>query len=80
MTFQADGEAEAWSVAGGAGVYALQAAAPSRYLPEGVRAPFAVRATIRGEVSRPGRYGHLGLFRREITITEVVNAMPPDVH
>lgn len=78
MTFQPDGQDETWAVAGGEGVYALQAAAHHVTSPDGVRAPFRVRATIRGELSRPGRYGHLGLFRRQITITEVVEATPAD--
>lgn len=81
MTFQPDGREETWAVAGGDGVYGLQAAAPRAYPTEGgPRAPFRVRATIRGEVSRPGRYGHLGLFRRQITITEVLEAAPADAN
>lgn len=79
MTFQADGEDETWAVAGGDGVYALQAAAPYVYSADGgARAPFRVRATIRGDLSRAGRYGHLGFFPREITITEVLEAAPTD--
>lgn len=78
MTFHPDGQDETWAVAGGDGVYALQAAAPHVTSPDGVRAPFRVRATIRGELSRAGRYGHLGFFRRQITITEVLEAMPAD--
>jgi hypothetical protein len=78
MTFQPEGQNETWAVAGGSGVYALQAAAPHVTSPDGVRAPFRVRATIRGELSRPGRYGHLGFFRRQITITEVLEATPAD--
>lgn len=77
-TFQPDGQDETWAVAGGSGVYALQAAAPRVVSSDGVRAPFRVRATIRGEVSGPGRYGHLGFFRRQITITEVLEAAPAD--
>ena len=81
MTFHADGQSEPWSVAGGAGVYALQAAVPPIYSAEGgPRAPFRVRATIRGEVSGPGRYGHLGLFRREISITDVVEVSAADAN
>lgn len=78
MTFRPDGQDETWAVAGGGGVYALQAAAQSVVSSEGMRAPFRVRATIRGEVSGPGRYGHLGFFRRQITITEVLGAEPAD--
>lgn len=78
MTFQPEGQNEMWAVAGGDGVYALQAAASHVTSPDGVRAPFRVRATIRGELSRPGRYGHLGFFRRQITITEVLEATPAD--
>lgn len=77
MTFQPDERDETWAVAGGDGVYRLQATAARVYSTEGgVRAPFYVRATIRGELSRPGRYGHLRLFPRQITITEVLEATP----
>lgn len=79
MTFQPDGQDQPWAVAGGDGVYVLQAAAPLVPSTEGQpRPPFRVRATIRGELSNPGRYGHLGLFSREITITEVIEAAPAD--
>jgi hypothetical protein len=73
MTFRAEGRDETWSVASGGGVYTLQNAAPRVHAAErGPREPFSVRATVRGVVSAPGRYGHLGLFPREITITDVV--------
>lgn len=79
MTFRADGVDETWSVASGGALYALQSAAP-RVDSEsgGERAPFNVRATVRGVLSQPGRYGHLGFFRREITITEVVEVLGSD--
>ena len=74
MTFQADGETQTWSVTGPA-VAALQNAAPPRPNPwDG----FQIRAIVRGHLSPPGRYGHLGMFRREITITEVVLAPAPE--
>lgn len=77
MTFHPDGSDETWAVAGGDGVHSLQVAAPQIYATQsGAHAPFRVRATIRGEVSRPGRYGHLGFFPRQITITEVLEATP----
>lgn len=79
MTFEPDGRDETWAVAGGDGVYILQAAAPHVVSAgTGARAPFRVRATIRGELSPAGRYGHLGSFSREITITEVLEAAPAD--
>lgn len=75
VSFHADGEEGAWAVAGGDGVYALRAAAPPRAQPwDG----FHIRATIRGRLSETGRYGHLGLFTREITITDVVAAPAPE--
>ena len=81
MTFRAEGRHETWSVAGGSGVYALQEAAPRIYAADGgPRTPFAVRATIKGELSRRGRYGHVGAFRREITITEVVEVLDNDAN
>jgi hypothetical protein len=74
MTFHADGEAQAWSVTGPA-VGALQNAAPARQNPwDG----FRIRAIVKGELSQPGRYGHLGMYQREITITEVVLAPAPE--
>ena len=73
MTFRVEGRDDTWSVAGGGGVYTLQNAVPRVYLADGgPREPFSVRATIRGVVSGPGRYGHVGAFPHEITITEVV--------
>ncbi len=74
MTFQADGEAQVWSVTGPA-VGALQSAAPARQNPwDG----FQIRAIVKGDLSPPGRYGHLGMYQREITITEVVLAPAPE--
>lgn len=75
MTFHADGEAHPWAVAGGDALYALQAAAPPRAQPwDG----FQIRAVIKGRLSERGRYGHLGMFEREITITDVILAPAPE--
>lgn len=71
MTFQAEGRDEHWVVAGN--YYALQTAAPPRANPQD---GFNVCATITGRLSERGRYGHLGMFPREITITEVIEARP----
>ena len=77
MTFTVDGTDEHW-VATGDAVYVLQGSAPSVYTSSGVRAPFSVRARIKGVVSPPGRYGHLGMFEREISIIEVVEVLKHD--
>jgi hypothetical protein len=72
MVFQADGGTEAWAARGPA-IYALQAAAPPRaHQYDG----FRIRATIVGRLSPPGRYGHLGMFPREIEIIEVIETSP----
>lgn len=72
MTFRADERDEEWSVKGA--FYALQAAAPPRADPTD---GFSVCATVVGRLSPPGRYGHLGLFRRELEVVNVVEARPP---
>ncbi len=72
MAFQADDRAETWSARGPA-IYALQAAAPPR---EHAHDGFRIRATIVGRLSPQGRYGHLGMFPREIEIIEVIETSP----
>jgi hypothetical protein len=71
MTFRAEGRDEHWVVSGN--YYALQAAAPPRANPQD---GFSVCATIEGRLSERGRYGHLGMFPREIEITRVIEAGP----
>jgi hypothetical protein len=36
-----------------------------------------VFATVRAEVSEPGRFGHLGMYRRAMAVRELVEARPP---
>ncbi|HYD89067.1 MAG TPA: hypothetical protein VEA80_16440 [Vitreimonas sp.] len=71
MTFRAEGGDETWAVV--SGFAPLQAAAPPRADP---RDGFSVCATIVGRLSPRGRYGHLGMFPREIEITEVIETRP----
>jgi len=60
-----------WAATGNA--TALRAALPPGVDP----APgFRVCATVIGRLSPIGRYGHLGLFSREIEITQVIEAHP----
>lgn len=71
MTFRPEGRDEAWAVR--SGYEALQAAAPPRADPND---GFRVCATIEGRLSERGRYGHLGMFPREIEITRVIETRP----
>lgn len=69
--FEPAGIGGTWSAVGNAS--ALRAALPPGVDP----APgFRVCATIIGRVSPIGRYGHLGLFPREIEIVRVIDARP----
>jgi|GEM_PF-2515817 len=71
MTFHPEGRDEAWAVR--SGYESLQAAAPPRADPND---GFRVCATIEARLSERGRYGHLGMFPREIEITQVIEARP----
>lgn len=74
MTFTIDGSEEHW-VATGDGIYALQNSSPREYSADGMRVPFSVRARVVGVLSPPGQYGHLGMFRREISISRLVEVL-----
>lgn len=78
MLFHADGQEDAWGIASGSTLYALRAAAPQGVSRDGLPPPFSVHARIKGVVSSPGRYGHLGMFRREIIITDVIEVLDDD--
>jgi hypothetical protein len=58
---------EAWWVTGEGTAALIEQygqVAPADYEP--------VYAEVRGQVSEPGAYGHLGAYQRELTVTEVV--------
>lgn len=71
MVFEPAGTDQSWAAVGQTS--SLRAALPPGVDPE---PGFRVCATIMGRVSPIGRYGHLGLFSREIEITRVIEAHP----
>ncbi|MHC4502130.1 MAG: hypothetical protein ACYTFI_02410 [Planctomycetota bacterium] len=73
--FRADGNDEEWWVSGDlAGSINMTVA---KTLPNGSRIfEGRGRVTLRGIVSSKGRHGHLGMWAREIEVTEVVSVAP----
>ncbi|HEX8902831.1 hypothetical protein [Vitreimonas sp.] len=72
MVFEPRGRDEHWYTGGSAQIQLRAAAPPGSNLEAG----FRVCATIMGRLSPRGRYGHLGMFAREIEITQVIDAHP----
>lgn len=71
VVFEPAGTNQSWAATGNTS--AMRAALPPGFDP----APgFRICATVIGRVSPIGRYGHLGLFNREIEITQVIEAHP----
>ena len=61
------GGKEAWSVEGDVGSLVKAVTSPSG------RARGSVYAELRGRLSRPGHWGHLGQYRHEITVESVLH-------
>ncbi len=74
MSFTPEGRDGArWAANGeGEALRALQAAGGRDY--GDPLDTFAIRAEVEGRLSRPGAYGHMGLFERELFITRVIAA------
>jgi hypothetical protein len=63
--FQADGQNEKWWVVDKTGK--LQTLLPKPLgVPQGT-----IRVAVSGELSPVGRYGHLGLYRHQLVVTQV---------
>lgn len=72
--FKVDGSNEEWWASGDVGDLNL---AVARTLPDGSRIfEGKGKVTLRGIVSSEGRYGHLGMWPRQITVTEVISVVP----
>ena len=72
--FKVDGSDEEWWASGDVGDLNL---AVMRTLPDGGRFwEGKGKVTLRGIVSSKGRYGHGGLWPRQITVMEVISVVP----
>jgi hypothetical protein len=72
QAFKADGASEAWWATLEPDAQAeLQAALPANAAP---RLGSRIRAEVEGALSKPGHYGHMGAYPRQITITRVLSA------
>ena len=72
--FRADGNDEEWWVSGDVGDLNMTV---GRTLPDGSRIfDGKGKVTLRGIVSSKGRYGHLGMWPRQITVTKVISVVP----
>lgn len=72
QTFTVEGGGEPWwTVLIGEAEAAMNAARP-----KGAKTPygFRIRAEVEGVLSPPGAYGHMGAYKRHLTITRVISA------
>ena len=70
--FQADGKEEVWHVTGAASRAFNRASftllADGKLFMQGES-----RATVKGYLSQPGRYGHLGMYCRQLYVTKIIH-------
>ncbi|MBL9098018.1 MAG: hypothetical protein JNK07_13895 [Alphaproteobacteria bacterium] len=72
QSFIAEGSKEAWWLEGSTDVMtALRAPRPAE---RKSFSAYRIRATVEGTLSEPGAYGHLGAYKRKLTVTRVISA------